>query len=80
MHESSRKPQLTVRSLNDWILNVAGEAGCWVEGELGYGYVLIVNDQRRISGDTLAELIDRVDQSGLLGAGLWEDLAASFSF
>ena len=79
MRERSRKPQLTVRSLNDWILNVAGEAGCWVE-ETRYGYVLVVNDQRRIPGDTLAELIDRVDQSGLLGAGLWNDLAASFSF
>ena len=75
----TEKNALTVDSFNNWIVEVAEEAGVWVD-HTESGYFLVVNEEAgyRVAAATLSELIRNIDASGLLGRGLVEELSETF--
>ena len=77
----TEKNALTVDSFNNWIVEVAEEAGVWVD-HTESGYFLVVNEEAgyRVAAATLSELIRNIDASGLLGRGLVEELSETFGF
>jgi len=75
----TEKNTLSVRNFNNWIVDVAEEAGAWVE-QTDVGFEFFVNDRVRLSNTSLVELIKEIDGSGLLGSGLVEELSETFDF
>jgi len=68
---------ITVLDFNDWIVEVAEEAGMWVQ-KTGTNFEFFVNDRVRLSSPSLVDLIKQIDSSGFLGAGLVEELSETF--
>ena len=73
----TEKNALNVRSFNNWIVDVAEEAGAWVE-QTNAGFEFVVNEKVFVTASTLPELIRNIDASGLLGHGLVEELSETF--
>jgi hypothetical protein len=70
---------ITVLDFNDWIVEVAEEAGMWVQ-KTDTNFEFFVNDRVRLSSPSLVDLIKQIDSSGFLGAGLVEELSETFDF
>ena len=70
---------INVRDFNNWIVDVAEEAGAWVQ-KTGADFEFFVNDRVRLSSPALVELIKEIDASGVLGSGLVEELSETFDF
>ena len=70
---------INVRDFNNWIVEVAEEAGMWVQ-KTGTNFEFFVNDRVRLSSPALVELIKEIDASGVLGSGLVEELSETFDF
>lgn len=68
---------ITVLDFNDWIVEVAEEAGMWVQ-KTDTNFEFFVNDRVRLSSPSLVDLIKQIDSSGFLGAGLVEELSETF--
>ena len=70
---------INVRDFNDWIVEVAEEAGMWVQ-KTDTSFEFFVNDRVRLSNTSLVELIKEIDATGMLGSGLVEELSETFDF
>ena len=70
---------INVRDFNDWIVEVAEEAGMWVQ-KTDTSFEFFVNDRVRLSSPALVELIKEIDATGMLGSGLVEELSETFDF
>ena len=70
---------INVRDFNDWIVEVAEEAGMWVQ-KTDTSFEFFVNDRVRLSNTSLVELIKEIDAAGMLGSGLVEELSETFDF
>jgi NAD/NADP transhydrogenase alpha subunit len=71
------KNAINVRSFNNWIVDVAEEAGAWVE-QTNAGFEFVVNEKVFVTASTLIDLIEKIDASGLLGRGLLEEISETF--
>ena len=68
---------INVLDFNNWIVEVAEEAGMWVQ-KTGANFEFFVNDRVRLSNTSLVELIKEIDATGMLGSGLVEELSETF--
>jgi len=70
---------INVLDFNNWIVEVAEEAGMWVQ-KTDTGFEFFVNDRVRLSNTSLVDLIKEIDAAGMLGSGLVEELSETFDF